>query len=325
MCYSSFMVRKTLVKAIRHLRDKQFAARLVLDLLKILRVDRADFSHFEFFKFWRDHGVIILPYHFYQPIPDTSKLDSTFFKKETLLVGINMHEKQQLRFLNKCKALQEDFEVFPRKYSGVDHEFHFNNLAFDNVDALVYYAMIRLLKPSKVVEVGSGWSTRIAAKAALKNKSTRLVSIEPYPYEVLKNGFPGLSELIVKDIQQIPLSYFDSLKPNDILFIDSSHTVKTGGDVNYLMLEIVPRLQIGVYIHIHDIFFPYEYPKEWVMDEDRFWNEQYLVQAFLAFNDSFEIVFSNSFMGNKHKKEMRTIFKAAPSHSGGSLWIKRVA
>ena len=135
---------------------------------------------------------------------------------------------------------------------------------------------------------GSAWSTRLSARAAILNGNTELISIEPYPDPVLRGGFPALSSLIEKKVEAVEISFFEELKAGDILFIDTSHAVKTGGDVIHLFLEVLPRLQTGVIIHIHDIFFPHDSPSWWIKNQLRFWNEQYLLQAFLTFNAKFQ-------------------------------------
>ena len=119
------------------------------------------------------------------------------------------------------------------------------------------------------------------------------------------------------------LDPFLALSSNDIVFIDTSHSLKIGGDVSFLYLEALPRLRGGVIVHIHDIFFPKEMPKDWVLQLHRFWTEQYLVQAFLAFNSAFEVIFCNSYMGLKYGPDMRNAFPKSPWHGGGSLWIRR--
>ena len=150
------------------------------------------------------------------------------------------------------------------------NKFHFNNSAFDNLDAVIYYSIIRHFNPKLIIEIGSGWSTKIAAQACLKNKQTQLISIEPYPQKHLQDGFPGFSKLIPKKVENVNQKIFSKLSKNDILFIDSSHTIKTGGDVVCEFLEILPQLKKGVIIHIHDIFFPYDYPKDWVKKKNAF-------------------------------------------------------
>ena len=150
--------------------------------------------------------------------------------------------------------------------------------------------------------------------------------IDPYPNEVLKRGFPGLSRLIPEKVQDVPISEFMTLGDNDILFIDSSHVLKTGSDVHYEYLEVLPRLNRGVIVHVHDIFLPAEYPREWVLGEHRFWNEQYLLQAFLAFNESFEVLWAGSYMHLRYPEELETAFSSYRREETWpkSFWMRRV-
>lgn len=298
-------------------------AKMVAKVLSSFKIGHGDFIQYDFFDLWLKNGFFVIPNHFYQPIPDVSKLKKSIFKKKSQLLGIDFNEKSQLKLLETFSKFQNEYNNFPHKPTGKDYEFHFNNLAFDGVDALVYYSMIRYFKPKNIIEVGSGWSSKIATSAALKNGFTKLSCIEPYPQEFMKKGYPGLTKLYPKDVQKLPFSFFNSLGRNDILFIDSSHTVKTGGDVNYLFLEILPRLREGVIVHIHDIFFPFDYPEDWVLKEHRYWAEQYLLQAFLIFNSKFKILYSNSFMGVNYPKEVRKVFPKSPYIKGGSIWIVR--
>jgi hypothetical protein len=192
--------------------------------------------------------------------------------------------------------------------------------------------MIRYFKPKKIFEIGAGNSTYLSAQAILKNKEEdndyecELVAIDPYPPNTLKAGFPGLSKLIPKKVQDIPLSEFKKLSKNDILFIDSSHVLKIGSDVQYLYLEVLPRLNKGVIVHAHDIFLSAEYPKDWVLKDYRFWNEQYLLQAFLTFNNSFEVLWAGSYMHLRHPDKLEEAFssykrdKTQPS----SFWIRKI-
>jgi len=185
------------------------------------------------------------------------------------------------------------------------------------------YCMVRHFRPRSIIEVGSGFSSLLLGQAAAKNKSSQLICIEPFPCEFLRNGFPGLQSLIDKKVQDIDLEFFSQLESGDILFIDSSHTVKIGGDVNYLFLEVLPRLKPGVIVHIHDIFLPFDYPRIWVLDEFRFWTEQYLLQAFLTFNSEFEVLLANSYLRHYHQSDLKTAFPSLTSWGGGSFWMRR--
>ncbi|HEX3052927.1 MAG TPA: class I SAM-dependent methyltransferase, partial [Aggregatilineaceae bacterium] len=178
--------------------------------------------------------------------------------------------------------------------------------------------------PSKIIELGSGFSTLVTAQAAKLKGCTEMVAIEPYPSDILKQGVPGLSKLIPARAQEIELDYFDQLGPNDILFVDTVHAVKTGGDVNYLFLEVFPRLRPGVIVHIHDIFLPYEYPKIWLRTRKVFWSEQYLLHAFLICNREFEVLFGSHYMTSKYQELARATFPEVPNGwQGGSFWMRR--
>jgi hypothetical protein len=239
-----------------------------------------------------------------------------------------MNLPRQLYFLREVfPQLVEEYNAIPKSRTPdlKPYEFHFNNNIFDEIDPYVYYGMIRHFQPGTVLEVGSGWSTRLAARAALKNGNTRLVSIEPYPDPLLDAGYPGLDSLIKEKVEEVDLSVFQQLGENDILFIDTSHVVRTGGDVNYLYLEVLPRLRKGVVVHIHDIFFPEEYPRWWITERFLFWNEQYLLQAFLAFNSHFKVQFANNYMRLKYLDEVKKAFPSSPSYEHGqSLWMQKV-
>lgn len=302
-------------------------SKLTAALINLYKFQTGDLGYYKNFEYWQKRGFHIIPNHYYHPIPDTRELKNKDFGEKSM-VGIDLNTSTQLKFLNDFAQFQNEFENFsylPKFINTqVDTNFYFNNLAFDGIDALSYYSFIRLLKPKNVIEVGSGWSTKIAASAALKNVNTKLVSIEPYPQPFLKKGIPGLHKLINKKVENVPLSFFESLGSGDILFIDSSHVVKIGGDVTYIFFEILPRLKKGVYVHIHDIFLPFDYPRDWIIKQRRFWTEQYLLHAFLLFNKTFKIVFSRGYLNAKYPAKVKKTFNQFTPEGGGSFWMKKV-
>jgi hypothetical protein len=278
----------------------------------------------EFFRVWERHGFHVTPVHFYQPIPDTRTLRETLWNRPSKLVGIDMNHSVQLDLLRKrFPKFREEYEQFPTEPTGEPSRFYLTNGLFDGADALVAYCMVRHFQPDLIIEVGSGFSSLVSGEAAAKNNRSALICIEPFPQEFLKQGFPGLHSLIEKRVEDVDLNFFSQLGSRDILFIDSSHTVKIGGDVNYLFLELLPRVKPGVIVHVHDIFFPFDYRRDWVMDEFRFWTEQYLLQAFLSFNSEFEVLMSNSYLGHYHKEDLKATFPSLASWGGGSFWMRR--
>jgi len=280
----------------------------------------------ELFRRWERRGFHVTPVNFYQPIPETGSLPETLWNRLSELHGIDMNDAVQLDLLrNQFPRFRREYEQIPAEPTGEPGQFHCNNDLFGGADALVAYCMIRHFQPRLIIEVGSGFSSLIAAEAIAKNKNSALICIEPFPQDFLRQGFPGLRSLIEKKVEEIDLEFFSQLSCGDILFIDSSHTVKIRGDVNYLFLELLPRLKPGVIVHVHDIFFPFDYPRDWVMDELRFWSEQYLLQAFLSFNSEFEVLIANHYLAHYYLEDFKQTFPHSPSWSKGSFWMRRKA
>lgn len=303
-----------------------YGDRIAMLLTKILPHYVKPAIHRRYFRLWEEHGCHVTPVSYYQPIPDTRELPEELWTRESELVGIDLNAEFQLHLLrNVFPRFRPEYDQFSSRRGEGSREFHLGNGVFDGTDALVLYCMIRHFRPKVVIEVGSGHSSRISAEAAVRNGHTRLVCIEPNPCDELVEGFPGLSALVAKRVQDVELGFFGQLGSGDMLFIDSSHVVRCGSDVNYLLLEVLPRLSPGVLVHVHDIFLPGEYRRDWIMEEFRFWNEQYLLQAFLTFNSEYEVILSNSYLGREHGDEMRATFPMSPWWGGGSFWIRRKA
>ena len=283
------------------------------------------------FALWQIIGFHVTPNHYYQPIPDTRTLKNELWLKQSELVGIDINENGQLGLLSLIASqFKGEYEQLSHSKLTLSYQYSMANSSFGSVDAEILYSMIRFFKPNNIFEIGSGNSTLLSAQAVLKNNAEgaecKLLAYEPYPNSTLRDGFPGLYKLYVKKVQDIPLSDFDNLKENDILFIDSSHVLKIGSDVHYEYLDILPRLRKGVIVHIHDIFLPLEYPKEWILKKYMFWNEQYLLQAFLSFNTAFEILWAGSYMHLKHPDKLSTAFSSYNRNETwpGSFWIRRI-
>lgn len=283
-------------------------------------------------------GFHITRNHFYEPIPDTRTLKNQLWLRQSQLVGININEQKQLEMIDQFLRFKNEYDNFPQNKTSKPWRFYADNPHFGPVDAEVLYCIIRHFQPQKIIEIGCGYSTYLSAEAVLKNEDEHgfradLIAIDPHPNRVLKSGFPGLSRLITEKIEDTDLEEYKALKENDILFIDSSHVLKIGNDVHHEYLEILPRLNKGVIVHIHDIFYPCEYPKMWVLKMRRFWNEQYLVQAFLAFNNAFEVLWCGSYMHLKHPDKLADAFASynratvwSTYRPGAtSLWIRKIA
>lgn len=273
-----------------------------------------------------NQGLHITPCHFYSPVPDTFALAPETWTRQSSLAGVDMREAEQLALLNDTFAGYTDaFAGFPLKKTDNDLEFSFENDQISGADPFTLYAFVKERKPARIVEVGSGFSTLVTARAVRENGTGTITCIEPYPRDFLERAVEGIGEVKRQGVQVTDMAVFDALDTGDILFIDSTHVSRMGSDVNHLMLEVLPRLRPGVLVHIHDIFMPYDYPETWTRDFNFFWNEQYLVQAFLSGNRDFEVRFCVSYMGLNHLETMQTVFPGFQRGlGGGSLWIERV-
>ncbi|MGH9738669.1 MAG: class I SAM-dependent methyltransferase [Candidatus Acidiferrales bacterium] len=288
------------------------------------------------FRIAQDYGLHMLPIHFYSPVPRTKTLPPETWSRYGEMPGVRTNVKKQLVLLaTLARRFRKEYEAFPaRKPEGsAPYTYYSSNGYFDDVDGYVLYSMVRNFRPRRVIEIGSGNTTYLFAQAIAQNRKDDrryrcdLTAIEPYPNEVLKAGFPGLTRLITKPLQDVPLSEFKALSRNDILFIDSSHILKIGSDVQRELLEIIPRLAKGVIVHFHDIFLPKEYPRNWAEEMNRYFTEQYLLQAFLAFNDSFELLLAPAYLHAHYPKAMEAAFHSyhrAQAWSPSSFWIRRI-
>lgn len=304
--------------------------------LKILKGIKSVFRKIFFkklFSFWQSLGFHVIRNYFYEPIPDTRTLKDDLWQKPSDPVGIDFNANNQLKLLSLLVSkYKKEYENFPKFKTGIPYQYYVNNVVFGPVDGEILYCLVRYFKPKRIFEIGSGFSTYLFAQAILKNKkennkyNCELVAYEPYPIKTLKSGFPGLTKLIPKQAQDIPLEEFNKLNENDILFIDSSHVIKIGSDVQYEYLEILPSLKKGVLVHVHDIFLPAEYPKNWIIKEHRFWTEQYLLQTFLTFNDHFEILWAGGYMHLNHPDKLEEAFSSYKRTQSppGSFWMRKI-
>jgi predicted O-methyltransferase YrrM len=271
-------------------------------------------------------GAHFLPVHYYSPVPDTSAIpEETWTTKYDDIPGLELDRPSIKQLFAGFQEYGKELETV--QVDGDSDVYHYSNGSFAGGDASLLYAMVRDLKPKKVIEIGSGNSTLIGLSASAKNNNgCEYICIEPYPNNtVLDLKAKGQIQLIDSSVQAVDLSLFETLTAGDILFIDSTHVVKNGSDVVYEFLKIVPRLAAGVHVHVHDIFHPLDYPREWVIDKQIFWNEQYLLAALIAYNSDFKMVVPNyAFAVEPDLKELfKSTFPFSPVQGGGSFWFKR--
>ena len=272
--------------------------------------------------------------HYYSPIVSVAEIKRRESQIYPLLKneisGITLNEASQTEFLSQC-AKNYYSEIPFNQEPDTHSRYYHNNKYFGHADATSLYFAIRYFNPKKIIEVGSGFSSAVMLDVNERfcNNKIQLSFIEPYPdrlNSLLKDSDRKSSEVKVSDLQGVDVEYFKQLEKDDILFIDSTHVSKTGSDVNYLLFEILPKIKPGVIIHIHDIFFPFEYPKEWVIyGNGRFgWNEAYILRAFLTNQERYEIIVFNDFMQSFHKEGL---LKDMPNYTmhgrGGSIYLRK--
>lgn len=267
-------------------------------------------------------GVYPIRDHYYDPQFVYSP-DFDFNKVRSLPFDFRLNE--QLSKISELKYAQE-LKNFPEKGVYGSGSYYLQNPSFSYGDADLYYLMIRNLKPKRIIEIGSGYSTLVAVEAIRKNKeeghTTALTCVEPYE-------MPWLSELkevelIRQKVELLDLDFFQCLEEGDFLFIDSSHVIRPENDVLFEYLQLLPSLKKGVYIHIHDIFSPRHYLKLWLNDFMRLWNEQYLLEAFLSYNDSFEVYFSLNYLAKDHYDiTSKVLLNLNAEATPASFWLRK--
>ena len=270
-------------------------------------------------------GLQVVVKSFYSPIPDLKSLSPEVWERTSALGGIELDLDRQLALLeDELAAYLCEFDP-PR--AATPGRYHLANPSYGPGDGETLYALVRHGKPRRIVELGSGFTTLAMAEAATANareeRPVELQVYDPYP-GVASPDTPGVAALEALSAQDVPLEVFDRLGPGDMLVVDTTHTVKVGGDVNRIVLDVLPRLRAGVLVHFHDVFLPYEYPRRWAERYGLFWSEQYLLQAFLAFNRDFEVVLALHALVRKQPEPLRALIPSLGADAApGAFWIRR--
>src|SRR3954452_18985069 len=263
------------------------------------------------------------PNHFYWPLNDLEFLEANpdLWHDRGLPRGIDWDIDGQLGLARVIDGYASELDDVPDNPDASITRFVWNNNAFGGADAYAYYGIVREHRPRRVVEIGSGWSSLVLARALERNGTpTDVTLVEPHPNEELFNLLPHEWHVERAILQHADLALFESLEPGDVCFYDGSHCVRTASDVNWFFFEVLPRLSPGVLIHVHDVFFPDDYHDWWIFDEGLSWNEQYLVQAFLMHNDAYRVRLANHLLFRVRKNDIMALYGCG----GGSLWLEKV-
>ena len=274
--------------------------------------------------------LFVPPGHFYSPIVDPANANRHLLSLEArktpdALLGIVIDKTQMIELWQSLLPYLKDIPFQEKKTQSL--RYAFDNPAYSWGDASVLHAMLRLHRPKRFVEIGSGWSSACAVDTVEKylNFECELTFIEPFPklLRELIGKTKRRVQIIDQPVQQVPLRIFETLEAGDFLFIDSTHVLSTGSDVCFELFEILPRLASGVFVHFHDMFWPFEYPRAWAVDENRSWNELYAVRAYLTNNDLWRIVFFNDYFRRFEHPMIEATYPQFLRNSGGALWLRR--
>lgn len=270
------------------------------------------------------------PGHYYNPIPRMSDAVAAWNKVRgrAEVPGVDMRDDAQLALLDAFAPMAASIPFGP---AGADTgcRYHYGNTWFDECDAAVLHCMLRHLRPPRVLEVGSGYSSAVSLDTSERflDASISFTFIEPNPYRLnamLRDQDRSRHTVINRPVWDVPMETLTSLRAGDVFFIDTSHVVKAGSDVQFLLLEVMPRLAPGVIIHLHDIFWPFEYPGEWFR-MGRAYNEAYLLQGMLAYSRGYEVLFFNHYLQCRHEAALAAALPVAMRSLGSSLWLRKTA
>lgn len=269
--------------------------------------------------------------HFYSPVPSPEDRELAVRQAAAAAnleaAGVNMNADAMVALWRRIAPRTLEMPFGDEKGAG-GYRYHYVNDMYSYGDAAIYFGLVWHLRPKLIVEIGSGYSSALAMDMRdIFRRDIALTFIEPYPHtlkSLLREGDRSNVKIIEDKVQNVPVQNFELLQANDILFVDSSHVAKAGSDVCFEIFNILPRLHPGVIVHFHDCFWPFEYPREWLVEQNRGWNELYFLRAFLAYNDAFEVLFFNSYFAAKHPQEIASFPKTPVlKNPGGGLWLKK--
>jgi len=272
-----------------------------------------------------------VPGHFYSPLPEFGTLGAHYAqidRSNHAVPGIDLREQAQIDLAHQFSKYYPQLPWGDGQRKG-ETRFYFNDgVWYTYGDAITLYSVINHFAPRRFIEIGSGYSSAVTLDTCelFLGGRTSITLIEPYPHVLLKVLVPRDDQrklLVRSEVQKVDPALFAELQENDILFVDSSHVVKFGSDVQFIFTQVLPRLRPGVLIHFHDIFWPFEYPLEW-LKEGRAWNEAYFLRTLLTDNPRYEIVYFIDYMGTCHRDVLQATLPLCVKRGGCGLWIRKV-
>lgn len=277
----------------------------------------------------RAYGFDLVRRDFYSPVPTVPPPDHPVWSPSSL-PGLTIDTASHLRLLEtELRPYLAEFRPPANPDPGRPHELHVWNGYYQAVDADVLYAMIRHLKPRRILEIGSGYSTLVTSAARTRNRAeghaADFTAVDPEPRIAVAAEAEGPDSILRVPAQELPLEMFLELDRGDVLFVDGSHTVKLGSDTNFVVLEVLPRLRPGVVVHFHDIFLPYQYPRAWY-ERGMYLAENSLLHAFLIGNALYDVLFAAHAVSRAHRErvaELIPLLRDRAEHHPAAFWIVR--
>lgn len=268
--------------------------------------------------------------HYHSPVPDLKEVEEDagriWREPPRFLPGIDMREREQLALLEEFAGYYPEMPFGNESEPG--YRYHFGNAFYAASDTIFLYSMLRRLRPRRVVEVGSGFTTGAILDVSERflGGSVGLTVVDPHPsrvFEVLRDSDWSGVRMLRSRVQDVGLGEFLELGDGDVLFVDSSHVCKVGSDVSFLFFEVLPRLRAGVHVHFHDVMWPFEYYRDWVMG-GLAWNEAYVLRAMLQGGSTYGVVAMNSFLQAFHEKFfLERMPLCRRWMNAGSIWIRK--
>ena len=266
--------------------------------------------------------------HYYSPIPDRDDVREYVELRKPLsleLPDVKLNKERQFELLNDYLSFYDELP-FPEKQNK-EYRYYYDNNWYSYSDAIFLYSFLRKNEPKRIIEIGSGFSSAVMLDTVdgFFSHHPDITFIDPYPERLnslLRNDDEKNVKIINKKVQEVPVELFLSLKAGDLLFIDSSHVLKCGSDLQLLMFKILPLLPSGVFVHFHDVFYPFDYPTEW-LKEGKYWNENYFLRAFLSYNYDWSVSFFNTYVALAFNDFIKDKMPLCIKNSGGSLYIQR--
>jgi predicted O-methyltransferase YrrM len=269
------------------------------------------------------------PGHYYSPVPDLrdvrARATDLFQKDVDTIAGVDLRKEAQVALFREFAQRWQEFDW--TEQPSQDRRYHTANSMFQRGSGFVLFAFLRHFQPKRIIEIGSGFSSALMLDTddRFSGGNVSFTFIEPYPerlHKLLRPSDRARCRIHEQPLQSVPLTVFDSLGAGDLLFVDSSHVTKVGSDVNRIFFDILPALPTGTLVHFHDVFYPFEYPQDWI-ENGKHWNEAYLLRAFLQYNGAFELLLFNDYIAQLLKTDLTDQFPAIPRSLGSSVWLRK--